>query len=51
MSKKHKNVCKILKYIEHLIILISTVTGYLSISAFASLVGIPVDIASSVKSK
>ena len=49
MSKKHKNVCKILKYIEHLIILISTVTGYLSISAF--LVGIPVDIASSVKSK
>ena len=49
MSKKHKNVCKILSYIEHLVILVSTVTGYLSISA--SLVGIPVDIASSVKSK
>ena len=43
-SKKHKNVCGVLNYIEHLLILVSTVTGYVSISALASLVGIPVDI-------
>ena len=36
-----------MNYIEHLLILISTVTGYVSISAFASLVGIPVEITSS----
>ena len=47
ISKKHKKVCKILNYTEHLINLASTVTGYVSISAFASIVGIPVGIASS----
>ena len=36
MSKKHKNVCGDLNYIEHLLILIHTVTGCVSISAFAS---------------
>ena len=40
-------VCKILNYIDHLLIWASTVTGCISISAFASLVGIPVSIASS----
>ena len=40
-------VCKFLNYIEHLLILASTVTGCVSISAFASLVGFPVGIASS----
>ena len=35
MSKKHKNVYRVLNYIKHLIILISTVTGYVPISAFA----------------
>ena len=40
MSKKHKNVSRILNYIEHLLTLISTITGCVSISAFASLVGI-----------
>ena len=38
---------KVLNYIEHLIILISAVTGCILISAFASLVGIPVGITSS----
>ena len=38
---------KVLNYIEHLIILISAVTGCIPISAFASLVGIPVGITSS----
>ena len=47
MSKKHKQVCKVLNYIEHLLIIISTITGCVSISAFASLVGIPIGIASS----
>ena len=42
MSKKHEKLCKVLKYIEHLLILISTVTGSVSISVFASLVGFPI---------
>ena len=44
MSKKHKEV---LNYINHSLIVISTITGCVSISAFASLVGIPIGIASS----
>ena len=40
MSKKHKKICKFLNYIDHLRIVISTITGCVSISAFASLVGI-----------
>ena len=47
MSKKHKKVCTALNYIEHLLFLASSVTGYVSISAFASLVDFPVGIASS----
>ena len=47
MSKKHKKVCKTLKYIEHFLILASAITGYTSISAFASLIGIPIGITSS----
>ena len=48
MSKKHKKVCVTLDYIEHFFILASTVTGCISISAFASLVGISIGITSSV---
>ena len=47
MSKKHKKVCTTLNYIEHFLILASTTTGCISISAFASLIGIPIGIASS----
>ena len=47
MSKKHKKVCMTLNYIEHFLILASTAIGYTSISAFASLVGIPIGITSS----
>ena len=47
MSKKHKKVCKVLNYIEHSLIAISTITGCVSIFAFAFLVGIPVGITSS----
>ena len=46
MSKKCKNVCRVLNYIGHWFILISTVTWYLFISDFASLVGIPITIKS-----
>ena len=47
MSKKHEKVGLILNYIEHFLILGSTITGCVSISAFASLVGIPIGITSS----
>ena len=47
MSKKHKKVCTTLNYIEHFLILASTITVYISISAFASLIGIPIGITSS----
>ena len=47
MSKKHKKVCATLNYIEHLLILVSTINGCISISAFASLLGIPIEITSS----
>ena len=44
MSKKHKKVCRVLNDIEHLLILVSAVTECVSISAFASLVGILIGI-------
>ena len=47
MSKKHKKVGRVLNYIDHSLIVISTITGCISISAFASLVGIPRGITSS----
>ena len=48
MRNKNKKVCATLNYIEHFLILASAVTGCISISAFASLVGIPIGIASFV---
>ena len=48
MSKNHKKVCTALNYIEHLLILISAVTGCVSNSAFTSLVVLPTRIMSSV---
>ena len=47
MSEKYKKVCTTLNYIEHFLILASTITGCVSISAFASLIGIPIGITSS----
>ena len=47
ISKKHKNLCTILSYIEHFLILGSTINGCISVSAFAFLVDIPIGIASS----
>ena len=36
MSKKYKKVCRVLNYICRSLIAISTITGYVPISAFAS---------------
>ena len=47
LSKKHRKFCRVLNYTEHSLILISTITGCVSISAFASLVEIPIEIRSS----
>ena len=47
MSRKHKTVCTTLNYIQHFLILASTITGVVSISAFASLTGFPIGITSS----
>ena len=47
MIKKNKKVCRVLNYIDHSLIAISAITRCVSISAFASLLGIPIGIASS----
>ena len=46
MSKKRKKVCRILNYIDDLLTVISTITECVSISAFASLVGIHIGLTS-----
>ena len=47
MSIKQKKVCATLNYIEHFLILASTNTGCVLTSSFASLIGIPIEIARS----
>ena len=47
ISKKPRKVCRTLNYIEYFLILASTITECVSISAIASLVGIPIRITSS----
>ena len=47
MSQKYKKTYKYLNYVEHLLILASTVTGCVSISVFASLIAALVGITSS----
>ena len=46
-STKHEKVRTTLNYIEHFLIFASAITGYNSISAFDSLLGIPIGITSS----
>ena len=48
ISEKHKMICITLNYIEHFLVVASTITRYVSISAFASLIGITMQIESSV---
>ena len=47
MSRKHEKVCTTLNCIEHFLVLASTITGCISVSAFASFLGIPIGITSS----
>ena len=47
-SEKYKKTCKYLNYVEHLLILVSTLTDCVSIPAFAPLVFVPVSTTSSV---
>ena len=47
MSRKQKKICPTLNYIEHFLILASTITRCISVSDFASLIGIPVGITGS----
>ena len=47
MNKNYKKVCRVLNYIDYLFLMISTITGCVSISDFDSLVGIPIGVASS----
>ena len=47
MSRKHKMVCTTLNYIGHLLLLASSITGYISVSALASLLVIPIGITNS----
>ena len=48
MSEKYKKTYNYLNYVEHLLIVASTVTSCVSISAFASLIAISLGITSSV---
>ena len=47
MSEKPKKICTTLNDIEHFLILASSITGFISVSAFASLIDIPTGITSS----
>ena len=47
LVKSTKKVFTTLNYIEHFLILASTINGRVSTSAFASFVGIPIESASS----
>ena len=47
ISKMRNKVCTNIKYIKHFLILDSTISGRISISAFSSLIGIRIGITSS----
>ena len=49
VSNKDKRITMTLYYIEHFLILASVITGCLSISAFASSLGIPIEIRNRIK--
>ena len=48
LSKKHNEICTNWNYIKHLLILGSVVTKWVSVFTFTSLIGIPIEITSSV---
>lgn len=46
ICKKHEKVSRVLNYIVYLLILVSTVTEWVSVSVFPSLAGVPIGITS-----
>ena len=46
MSNKHRKVCRVFNHIDYSLILISTITGRVSISSYTSSASIPIGIAS-----
>ena len=48
MSEKQKKMCRALNYFKHFLVSVSVVSGCVSVSAFASLFGVPVGITISV---
>ena len=46
MSEKHKKACRSLNYFKHFLVFVSAVSGCVSVSAMASLVGVTLGIAS-----
>ena len=51
MREKHKKVCRSLNYVEYFLVFVSAVSGCVPISAFVSLVIVPVGTASSAARK
>ena len=49
MNKKHKKVYKIINYTEQFLILAPSITGCVSTSAFATLLGFPIGITRGLK--
>ena len=47
MSRTLKKVCTTLNFIEHFLIFASTITGCIWVSAFASLIDVPIGVTSS----
>ena len=47
ISEKYKETWECLNYVEHMIIPASTIAGSISVSAFASLVSVPIGVTSS----
>ena len=47
MSKDHNKVCRFSNYVDHLLIVISAITGCISNSTFVSLASIPIGITGS----
>ena len=47
MIKKHKKCGRVLNYTDHLLIVISIITGCVSIPVFAFSAGVPIEIISS----
>ena len=44
MGEKYKKTCKYLNCDEHLLILVTTITGFASVFVFAALVCVPVGL-------